>query len=55
MYLRKEDGKRLIQRITGRFPSGQLLFGCYGTLGIRLQKLGARGAQRRREAALGHR
>jgi O-methyltransferase involved in polyketide biosynthesis len=39
MYLRKEDGKRLIQRITGRFPSGQLLFDCYGSLGIRLQKL----------------
>jgi O-methyltransferase involved in polyketide biosynthesis len=39
MYLRKEDGKRLIQRITGRFCSGQLLFDCYGTLGIRLQKL----------------
>lgn len=39
MYLHKEDGKRLIQRITGRFPSGQLLFDCYGTLGIRLQKL----------------
>ncbi|MHA6793926.1 class I SAM-dependent methyltransferase [Pseudonocardia bannensis] len=39
MYLRKEDGKRLIQRITARFPSGQLLFDCYGTLGIRLQKL----------------
>jgi O-methyltransferase involved in polyketide biosynthesis len=39
MYLRKEDGKRLIQRITGRFSSGQLLFDCYGTLGIRLQKL----------------
>jgi O-methyltransferase involved in polyketide biosynthesis len=39
MYLRKEDGKRLVQRITGRFPSGRLLFDCYGTLGIRLQKL----------------
>lgn len=39
MYLRKADGKRLIQRITGRFPSGQLLFDGYGTLGIRLQKL----------------
>lgn len=39
MYLYKEDGKRLIQRITGRFPSGQLLFDCYGTLGIRLQKM----------------
>jgi methyltransferase (TIGR00027 family) len=39
MYLREEEGKRLIQRITGRFPSGQLLFDCYGPLGIRLQKL----------------
>lgn len=39
MYLRKEEGKRLIQRLTGRFPNGQLLFDCYGTLGIRLQKL----------------
>jgi O-methyltransferase involved in polyketide biosynthesis len=39
MYLRKEDGKRLIQRITGRLPSGQLLFDCFGTVGIRLQKL----------------
>jgi O-methyltransferase involved in polyketide biosynthesis len=39
MYLRKEEGKRLIQRITGRFPSGQLLFDCYGTVGIRLQKM----------------
>ncbi len=39
MYLRKEEGKRLIQRITGRFPSGRLLFDCYGTLGIRLQRL----------------
>lgn len=39
MYLREEDGKRLIQRITGRFPRGQLLFDVYGKLGIRLQKL----------------
>jgi O-methyltransferase involved in polyketide biosynthesis len=39
MYLSKEDGRRLIERVTGRFPSGQLLFDCYGTLGIRLQKL----------------
>jgi O-methyltransferase involved in polyketide biosynthesis len=39
MYLHKVDGKRLIQRICGRFPSGQLLFDCYGTAGIRLQKL----------------
>jgi O-methyltransferase involved in polyketide biosynthesis len=39
MYLRKEDGTRLIQRITERFPSGELLFDCYGTMGIRMQKL----------------
>ncbi|GAA2088857.1 class I SAM-dependent methyltransferase [Actinomadura alba] len=39
MYLRKEEGRRLIERITGRFASGQLLFDGYGSLGIRLQKL----------------
>lgn len=39
MYLHKEDGRRLIERITGRFPSGQLLFDCYGTAAVRLQKL----------------
>jgi O-methyltransferase involved in polyketide biosynthesis len=39
MYLREEDGKALLRRITGRFPRGQLLFDCYGTFGIRLQKL----------------
>jgi O-methyltransferase involved in polyketide biosynthesis len=39
MYLTKEDGHRLIERIIGRFPGGQLLFDCYGTVGIRLQKL----------------
>jgi O-methyltransferase involved in polyketide biosynthesis len=39
MYLTKEQGHSLIQRITSRFPSGQLLFDVYGTLGIKLQKL----------------
>lgn len=39
MYLHKEEGKRLIQRITERFPSGELLFDCYGRTGIKLQKL----------------
>jgi len=39
MYLRKEDGRRLIERITGRFPSGHVLFDAYGTIAIRLQKL----------------
>jgi O-methyltransferase involved in polyketide biosynthesis len=37
MYLRKDDGRRLIERITSRFPSGQLLFDGYGTIGIRLK------------------
>jgi O-methyltransferase involved in polyketide biosynthesis len=39
MYLTKEQGHSLIQRITSRFPSGKLLFDVYGTLGIKLQKL----------------
>lgn len=39
MYLTPADGKRLIQRICRRFPSGQLLFDCYGSVGIKLQKL----------------
>lgn len=39
MYLPPADGRRLIQRITGHFPSGQLLFDCYGSIGIKLQKL----------------
>jgi O-methyltransferase involved in polyketide biosynthesis len=39
MYLTKEQGHSLIQRITSRFGSGQLLFDVYGTLGIKLQRL----------------
>jgi O-methyltransferase involved in polyketide biosynthesis len=39
MYLTEEQGHRLIERITARFPSGQLLFDVYGTWGIKLQKL----------------
>jgi O-methyltransferase involved in polyketide biosynthesis len=39
MYLREEEGNALIQRVTARFPRGELLFDCYGPLGIRLQKL----------------
>ncbi|MFB9905739.1 class I SAM-dependent methyltransferase [Allokutzneria oryzae] len=39
MYLREEDGKRLIRRITGRFSGGELLFDCYGSLGVKMQKL----------------
>jgi O-methyltransferase involved in polyketide biosynthesis len=39
MYLTKEQGHSLIQRITSRFGTGQLLFDVYGTLGIKLQRL----------------
>jgi O-methyltransferase involved in polyketide biosynthesis len=39
MYLTQQQGHSLIQRITSRFPSGQLLFDVYGTLGIKLQKM----------------
>jgi O-methyltransferase involved in polyketide biosynthesis len=39
MYLTEEEGKSLIQRVTARFPSGQLLFDVYGSMGIKLQKL----------------
>lgn len=39
MYLQPADGKDLIRRITGRFPSGQLLFDVYGRLGVKMQKL----------------
>lgn len=38
MYLRAHDGKRLIQRLTNHFPTGQLLFDCWSTLTIRLQQ-----------------
>lgn len=38
MYLHKEAGKQLIQRLTSQFPTGQLLFDCYGSIGIKLQK-----------------
>ncbi|WP_308257422.1 class I SAM-dependent methyltransferase [Pseudonocardia lacus] len=38
MYLHEADVRRLVQRIAGRFPSGQLLFDVYGTIGIRLQR-----------------
>ncbi len=39
MYLTQDEGQDLIRRITSHFPSGQLLFDVYGTLGIKLQKL----------------
>lgn len=39
MYLRQADGRRLVERVTGRFPSGQLLFDCLGTVGVWFQRL----------------
>ncbi len=39
MYLTPSEGRSLISRICGRFSTGQLLFDCYGTFGIKLQKL----------------
>jgi O-methyltransferase involved in polyketide biosynthesis len=39
MYLTEQEGQSLIQRLTSRFPSGQLLFDVYGRLGIKLQRL----------------
>jgi O-methyltransferase involved in polyketide biosynthesis len=39
MYLTEDQGHQLIQRITARFPGGQLLFDVYGTWAIKLQKL----------------
>jgi O-methyltransferase involved in polyketide biosynthesis len=39
MYLTADEVRSLITRVCGRFSSGQLLFDCYGTLGIKLQKL----------------
>jgi O-methyltransferase involved in polyketide biosynthesis len=38
MYLHEADVRGLVQRIAGRFPSGQLAFDVYGTIGIRLQR-----------------
>lgn len=37
MYLREAEGRRLIERIVERFPSGQLVFDVFGTVGIRAQ------------------
>ncbi|GAA0398778.1 class I SAM-dependent methyltransferase [Streptomyces luteireticuli] len=39
MYLREEEGRRLIRRITEHFPGGELLFDAFDSLGIRLQPL----------------
>ncbi|GLX96011.1 class I SAM-dependent methyltransferase [Herbidospora sp. NBRC 101105] len=39
MYLREDDGRRLIERLTGRFATGELIFDCQNSTGIRLQKL----------------
>lgn len=37
MYLTKEDGLALLRRVVDRFPSGELQFDAFNTLGIRTQ------------------
>jgi O-methyltransferase involved in polyketide biosynthesis len=37
MYLTKEDGLALLRRVVERFPSGELQFDSFNTLGIRTQ------------------
>ncbi|RZQ62003.1 class I SAM-dependent methyltransferase [Amycolatopsis suaedae] len=39
MYLDKQGGENLLRAIVDRFDSGQLVFDCFSSLGIRLQKL----------------
>lgn len=39
MYLHEADGRRLVERVTRRFPSGQLIFDCTGSVGVALQAL----------------
>ncbi|MDH2429998.1 class I SAM-dependent methyltransferase [Sphaerisporangium sp. TRM90804] len=39
MYLRAEEGKALLRRIVGHFPSGQIVFDGFSTRGIRMQKI----------------
>ncbi|MCO6005493.1 class I SAM-dependent methyltransferase [Actinoallomurus purpureus] len=53
MYLHEEEGRRLIQRICGRFPSGQLLFDCFSTRLVRWSRRFWWMAGRLREVARG--
>ncbi|GAA2672946.1 class I SAM-dependent methyltransferase [Actinosynnema pretiosum subsp. pretiosum] len=39
MYLSGAEVEEIVRRATGRFPSGELMFDAYGSLGVRLQKL----------------
>ncbi|ACU34379.1 class I SAM-dependent methyltransferase [Actinosynnema mirum] len=39
MYLSGAEVEGMVRRAVGRFPSGELMFDVYGTIGIRLQKL----------------
>lgn len=39
MYLRPEAGRHLFRQLVDYFPSGQLIFDCFGTAGIKSQKL----------------
>ncbi len=37
MYLKKDDGLALLRRVVNRFPSGELQFDAFNTMGIRIQ------------------
>jgi O-methyltransferase involved in polyketide biosynthesis len=50
MYLEPEAGRALLRRLADRFPSGEMFFDAYNTLGIRLQK--ANSVVRRAKATL---
>ncbi|MFI9815255.1 class I SAM-dependent methyltransferase [Saccharothrix variisporea] len=39
MYLHEHEVRALVEKVTARFPGGELLFDVYGTFGIKLQKL----------------
>jgi len=39
MYLTPEEGRSLIERVTARFPTGQLLFDCAGWIVVKFQTL----------------
>jgi O-methyltransferase involved in polyketide biosynthesis len=41
MYLPPAEGRALFRRVVERFPSGEVFFDAYSTLGVRLQKTNA--------------
>ncbi len=54
MYLTEHDGVALLRRIVDGFPSGELQFDAFNTLGIKSQWSQHRGAPVRRKTPLGH-